>query len=170
MLANNIQFRPVGRAQATNEPLFKTEALKFLANFRQKEEVFVNLRLENIGPQEPAYLVTEFADGTFKIYSVEIPRVNSNKVALTDDERDAILDAIPADETYVALERGFNFDIKDDESEITVLLGEDWLFTVLVDTETETYMIERNEYLLRDSDISPMVRAVGVAFREARDQ
>ena len=170
MLANNIQFRPVGRAQTANEPLFKTEALNFLANFRQKQEVFVNLRAENIGPQEPAYLITEFADGSFKIYSVEIPRVNSNKVALTDEERDAILDAIPADETYVALERGFNFDVKDDESEITVLLGEDWLFTVLVDVETETYMIERNEYLLRDSDISPMVRAVGVAFREARDQ
>ena len=170
MLANNVQYRTVGRPQATNEPLFKAEALSFLANFRQEQEVFVNLRLSNIGPQEPLYLITDYADGTFKIYSVEIPRVNSNKVALTDEERDAILDAIPADETYVALERGFNFDVKDDESEITVLLGEDWLFTVLVDVETETYMIERNEYLLRDSDISPMVRAVGVAFREARGQ
>lgn len=167
MLASNLHFQDRVRLQAMNEPLFKTEALNFLANFRRREKPSINLRLGNIGPKENIYLITDFANGVFKVYSVEIPRVNSNKVALTEKEIEAILDAIPDEETFVSLERGFHLDIEDNKSEITVFLGDEWLFTIFVDTDTETYMIERNIYLTRDSDITPMVRSVGLAFNQA---
>jgi hypothetical protein len=167
MLATNLQFRA---PPAQNEPQFKQEALQFLANFRQMPDVLVSLRTEFIGPQEPVYLITEFDNGEFKLYSVDIPRVNSNNIALTDEERNAIIDAIPTNETFVSINRGFTFEANEDESEITVRLGEEWLFAILIDLDTETYMIERNQYLVRDSDISAMIKTVGLAFRLARDE
>lgn len=167
MLATKLQFRA---PPAQNEPSFKKEALQFLAGFRQMPEVLVSLRTDFIGPMESTYLITEFANDEFKIYSVDVPRVNSNKVALTEEERNAIIDAIPAEETFVSINRGFTFEQNEDESEITVRLGEEWLFAIVIDHDTETYMIERNQYLVRESDITLMIKAVGLAFRLAREE
>jgi len=169
MLASNLRTRdkvrpPVYRSQT------RQASLDFLANFRQQQRPVINLKSEKIGPKEPAYLVTELPDGSFKVYGIECPRVRDNKTAFTEEERKAIIDAMPFEEQFVAIERSFKFEADEDAKEITVLLGDDWLFAIWVDEEAESYMIERNSYLSPESDITPMLREVGVAFRQTVEE
>lgn len=169
MLATDLKAPPLVNQPIADEA-FKNEALSFLSRFTQNLTPVIALRTAHIGTHEPIYLITEFPDGRFKIYSVDIPRVNTNIIALYDSERQAIIDAIPEGEEFVQIVRGFNFTTSADESEILVCLGEEWLFAIVVDHETETYMIERNPYLDRDSDITTLIRTTGVAFRAAKEE
>lgn len=169
MLASNLH-----RKQEVRPPMYRSQtrqaSLDFLANFRQQQRPVIKLKSERIEPKEPAYLITELPNGDFKVYGIESSRVRDNKTAFTSDERTSIIDAMPFEEQFVAIERGFNFEVSEDRKEITVLLGEDWLFAIWVDEEAETYMIERNTYLDPSTDIGPMIRAAGLAFRMALEE
>lgn len=167
MLATNLNV--VGTVNGNRHSRTREASLGFLATFRQRNKPSINLKSESIGPNEPAYVLTELPDGKFRVYGIECARVRDNKTAFTEEERKAIIDALPFAEEFVSIERGFNFEADEDSKEITVLLGSDWLFAIWVDEENQTFMIERNEYLVRDCDIAPMIRMVGIAFRQAQE-
>lgn len=167
MLASNLNVASKVRTPAFRQTT-RQASLDFLANFRQHQKPNITLRTENIGPKEPAYLITELPNGTFKIYGIDCPRVRDNKTAFTDEERKSVIDAMPFEEQFVSIERSFVLEANEETQEITVLLGEEWLFAIWVDEKTETFMIERNQYLDMESDISPMIRTVGLAMNQAK--
>ncbi|EEX4842660.1 hypothetical protein D0726_004865 [Escherichia coli] len=144
--------------------------IAFIETYRKSRAAESNFELkrENIHAHEFAYLITDQLTGKFFVYGVVSKRNPDNTGELTKEDLAEIKKLIPEGQEYVDIVRGFDFEADEDNSEITVYLGDEWLFAILVDEELGCYTIERNEYLDRSSDIYTLIKTAGKAFRIAR--
>ena len=151
-------------------PVRIASTLAFIESYRKSRAVESNFELkrENIHAHEFAYLITDLPSGKFFVYGVVSKRNPDNTGVLTEEDLTEIKALIPDDQEYVDIVRGFDFEADEGNSEITVYLGAEWVFAILVDEELGCYTIERNEYLDRSSDIYTLIKTAGKAFRIAR--
>lgn len=165
--------------QVANQVLHRQHGdRKFMANRRSATVAFIDqfrkgnlkfeLKREGIHAHEFAYLITDNAEGKFFVYGINGTAAKDHDRVLTSEDVNSIKKLVPEDQEFVEVARGFHFEADEENCEITVRMGGEWLFAVLVDEELGCYTIERNEYLDRSSDIYVLIKTAAKAFRIAR--